>query len=342
MKTIPSEALGAWLEGLTRFATVIAPCDVNGILLYRSITDSSQIIWDSSRPLLSIKEVFFPSTERLLTIARTDQQIELTETLPEGQQVVFGVRPCDARGVEHLDAVFIADEPSDPCYLQRRENTTLVGMACREMGPTCFCTSVGGAPDDAQGMDVMLYPGSEGYFVQVVTEKGHELLTANPLGNDPDYLQAQDGPLAAYGYRAVDYVPVPDRHVWQAEFENAYWEQVAERCLSCRICAYVCPTCRCFDLRDEALPSGNGQKRYERIRCWDSCAGEIYRRVAGGHNPRSAKAQRLRNRFLCKFDYFPKQYSLETSACTGCGRCIGACPVNVDITEVMGHFAEVA
>jgi ferredoxin len=90
-------------------------------------------------------------------------------------------------------------------------------------------------------------------------------------------------------------------------------------------------------VRDEAL-SAPGE--FERIRCWDSCAGENYRRIAGGHKPRAEKGERLRNRFLCKFHYYPEQYGMgEAFACTGCGRCIEACPVNVDITEVMGQMA---
>ncbi len=114
---------------------------------------------------------------------------------------------------------------------------------------------------------------------------------------------------------------------------------MSERCLSCRICAYVCPTCRCFDVRDESVPSDNGHDTYERIRCWDSCAGEAYRRIAGGHNPRAAKGDRLRNRFFCKFYYYPEQYG--PTACTGCGRCVDSCPVNIDITEILSHLVEV-
>jgi len=52
--------------------------------------------------------------------------------------------------------------------------------------------------------------------------------------------------------------------------------------------------------------------------------------------PRAEKGERLRNRFMCKFYYYPEQYeSAQAAACTGCGRCVDACPVNVDITEVM-------
>ena len=48
------------------------------------------------------------------------------------------------------------------------------------------------------------------------------------------------------------------------------------------------------------------------------------------------KAERLRNRFFCKFYYYAGQTGLgNTSACTGCGRCIDVCPAGVDITEVL-------
>ncbi len=68
------------------------------MLLYRPVERSTEIAWGSTRPVMSIKEVFFPPTERLLTIEKVGQQVSLTETLPEGKAVIFGVRPCDAQG----------------------------------------------------------------------------------------------------------------------------------------------------------------------------------------------------------------------------------------------------
>jgi Fe-S oxidoreductase len=86
-----------------------------------------------------------------------------------------------------------------------------------------------------------------------------------------------------------------------------------------------------------------GPGEFERIRCWDSCAGENYRRVAGGHRPRADKGERLRNRFYCKFFYFPGQIGRSDAyACTGCGRCIEVCPVGVDITEVLQDLERLA
>mgnify|MGYP001094651730 CR=1 FL=1 len=53
--------------------------------------------------------------------------------------------------------------------------------------------------------------------------------------------------------------------------------------------------------------------------------------------PFEINGMRLRNRFYCKFYYYPQQYG--PIACTGCGRCVESCPVNVDITEVLDFMA---
>jgi sulfhydrogenase subunit beta (sulfur reductase) len=328
MDVITPGALASWLDRLAAESTLIAPRHVEGVLLYRPVASSADIARDFTRPVLSIKEFFFPATERLLTIEKTGQTITLHQTLPEGKQVIFGVRPCDARGMKVMDALFIETPPVDTYYASRRENTTLIGLACKEMGESCFCTSIGGTPDDHRDMDIMLTEIEGGYAVQTVTPKGKALLEGVPLQERPGHLPKQV---------ITASFPFPETAYWPPRFNDAYWEQMSERCLSCRICAYVCPTCRCFDIRDEPLAGGKDQ--YERIRCWDSCAGEAYRRIAGGHNPRAAKGQRLRNRFFCKFYYYPQQYG--PLACTGCGRCVDACPVNIDITEVMSHLVEV-
>jgi sulfhydrogenase subunit beta (sulfur reductase) len=330
MNFISRKNLTAWLDNQAKAVNLVAPRMVDKILLYRKVGHSDEVTWGAALPVQSIKDVFFPPTERLLTIRKNANGIQLAENLSQNETIVFGVRPCDARGMVTLDALFLETEPVDSYYAHRRENTTLVGLACQEMGDTCFCTSIGGGPQDTTGMDLMLTEVDGGYLVDVVTDKGAGLLES--LQVDEKSMEKPAPPIG-------EVIPVPEGDAWPSSFESAFWSNLSERCLSCRICAYVCPTCRCFDVRDEALPASNGGRDYERIRCWDSCAGEVYRRIAGGHNPREAKAERLRNRFLCKFYYFAEQYG--PTACTGCGRCIQSCPVNIDITEVLRHVVEV-
>jgi sulfhydrogenase subunit beta (sulfur reductase) len=334
MKFITHAELTNWLDEIAMGSTLIAPRRTSGITRYQRVSDSSQIDWAFTRPELPVKEVFFPSTDRLLLIEKSGDQVNLFETLPESEQseqVVFGVRSCDVLGVLAMDALFIESDPRDPYYTRRREMTTMIGMVCSEMDSSCFCTSMGGAPDDSFGMDLMLREVDGGYALQVITEKGERLLQGLQLSEFKGELPSP---------RLNEHLPIPEKSVWITHFNDSFWMNMSERCLSCRACAYVCPTCRCFDVRDEVLPSGNGHVLYERIRCWDSCASPVYRRVAGGHNPRDLKGERLRNRFYCKFHYYPEQYG--PSACTGCGRCIDVCPVNIDISEVLGYLAEVS
>ncbi len=329
---ISREHLALWLDQIAEQMLLIAPRDVDGFILYRKANGAVDIVWEYTRPVMPIKDALFPPTERLFSIDKCHQEVRLIETEPPPEQVLFGVRPCDAHGLQALDALFLTTDPVDTYYARRREKSTLIGLACNEMGPSCFCTSMGSAPDDPRYVDILLEEVRGGYLVEIVTTKGATLLNRVPMITQPftgvrNKKDWSSNPI--YDYPPLD--------TWQTGFDDPFWKATSERCLSCRACAYVCPTCRCFDVRDEPLPGEGETKHYERIRCWDSCTGEAYRRIAGGHNPRPEKEQRLRNRFYCKFYYFPMQYG--PAACTGCGRCIDICPAGVDITEVLQYMA---
>jgi ferredoxin len=54
---------------------------------------------------------------------------------------------------------------------------------------------------------------------------------------------------------------------------------------------------------------------------------------ASGHNPRGTKLDRVRQRFMHKLKYFVDKYE-NGIMCTGCGRCVQLCPVNIDIRRI--------
>ena len=329
MKFISRNDFEAWLRGLSDGRTLYAPVEDEGVLLYQAIKDLDEIVWDFSRPVKSIKELFFPQTERLMVIKQNGGNVTIEEELPDEKSIVFGVRPCDARGMLALDSMFIDTEPIDNYFSARRENSILIGLTCDEMLDTCFCTSMGGAPDDPTGMDLMLTEVDAGYLVEVISDAGEDIVKS---------LELEKTSIEKPEVVTKEAISIPTDENLEKAFKSKVWAQHSERCLDCRICAYVCPTCRCFDIRDESIDSSNGFTVSERIRCWDSCGGEAYRQIAGGHNPREKDADRLRNRVLCKLQYFSEQYGPR--ACTGCGRCIQACPVNIDITEIMNALVE--
>jgi formate hydrogenlyase subunit 6/NADH:ubiquinone oxidoreductase subunit I len=118
------------------------------------------------------------------------------------------------------------------------------------------------------------------------------------------------------------------------EFYNnvQFWQEASSTCVECGACNFVCPTCHCFLLSDDNSNAGNS-----RSRIWDSCLYRTFARVAGGANPRRHLYERLRNRFDKKFDFFPQV--IKCFACTGCGRCVEACPGKIDVREVLKAIA---
>ena len=78
------------------------------------------------------------------------QGVELEErdldALPE--TVVFGIRPCDAAAFGALDAPLHLGLPGPVSSTPAWPRTTVVGVTCTRADEYCFCTSVGGGPDD--------------------------------------------------------------------------------------------------------------------------------------------------------------------------------------------------
>ena len=324
MKATTQKKINEWLADLIQKSVVVAPVETQGKLVYRQIEESSQVVWDFERTDMPPKTWVFPMTEPILFIEQGAKTTLKNPPAPKNV-IVFGVRPCDARSLLALDALFLNKEPTDPQYARHRESVTLIGLACPKMWESCFCTVVGGAPNSTDGLDILLTKVDDEYAVQTLTEKGKKLTIKLPLEEKDTPIQE---PVLTEGL-----LTLRKSSEWMELFNNIFWEQLSHSCLSCRACSFVCPTCRCFDVRDEMTALRPGVKEFERLRAWDSCTAAGYRRIAGGLNPRDTQHKRLRNRFYCKFMYYPDDFG--PLGCVGCGRCIDACPAGIDILEVI-------
>jgi hypothetical protein len=89
------------------------------------------------------KDLLFPQVENLLRFRQQGKKLDLEAApLPTDPVIAFGVRGCDIAGFAILDKVFL-QEPADACYRARRENLTILGLACSEPEETCFCRTFG-------------------------------------------------------------------------------------------------------------------------------------------------------------------------------------------------------
>jgi len=324
MKFITRNILDNWLINLVSKTDVVAPVNSKGKLVYQKISAVDQVAWGFERTDIPPKNWYFPMTESILFI---EQGKETKITAPPEPQntVLFGVRPCDARSVVAFDALFLDKPPVDQQYARHRKALTMIGLSCPQMWDTCFCTVTGGGPNSHEGLDILLTEVENGYVVEILTEKGEEVFSDVPF---EEYAHSLEQPITHSGMPRLR-----KSEEWTTLFNDLFWKQLSNSCLSCRACSFVCPTCRCYDVRDELVTIKPGLKTFERLRAWDTCTVSGYRRIAGGHNPRETKEKRLRNRFYCKFEYYPENFG--PLGCVGCGRCIDACPVGIDILEVI-------
>ncbi|GKT06916.1 4Fe-4S dicluster domain-containing protein [Desulforhabdus sp. TSK] len=285
---------------------------------------------------LSPKELFHPQSERMFTYSldKSDSEAEILKEAPKdfSSRVILGIRPCDAKAFQLDDRNFDVDRFRDPWWVKRRESTTLVGLACNQPCASCFCTTVGTGPFDTGGLDVLLTDVGNGYVARSTSSKGDDLLQGMEGGEKVSSEAAQkvmDLKIKAEKQLGVQFdVSTLSEQQMLELFNASFWDDIQFSCINCGICTFLCPTCWCFDIQDEV----HGNKG-DRIRNWDSCMFPLFTLHGSGHNPRSQKLQRVRQRFMHKLKYYVDKYK-DGVACVGCGRCVRFCPVNIDIRQV--------
>lgn len=269
--------------------------------------------------------------------------VDFLDALPPapGKAAVVGAKACDLRGLAILDKVFLEGEYIDPHYERRRRGTLVVSADCTSAGETCFCSALHGRPFPERGFDLNLSQTSGGFVAEAGSDRGKAVLGHFTLrGATPEEIEEREErrrKVTEEVRAKVRSSGMPDLDELEGVVEKGYqaplWNEEALRCVECGACNAICPTCHCFLLADRTNAG-----HLARLRLWDSCLIKDFARVAGGANPRPRLAMRLRNRFEKKFDFFPKTSGLY--ACTGCGRCISACPGRIDIRKILRGLTE--
>lgn len=343
VKFLKNESLNAWLEELGASYKVMAPIQEGGSVLFRPLKKESTLRLDR-QATMSPKGILFPACEELLSFKRLKdpddpqkESLEVSETSDAEPTVIFGCRPCDARGFDVFDNAFTKCAVKDTYYMARREQAVVITLACTKPESTCFCNWTGGGPGHTGGSDIMLTQVTGGYIAESHSDKGEKLLESSLFTDANDEQKSEAGKLVDDACKVLGDAPelncVPEQ--LYSLFDNMdFWEKQSAKCLSCGTCTYLCPTCHCFNITDEE--HGNEGSR---IRTWDNCMSHMFTNEASGHNPRPTKAHRLKNRVGHKFCYFPNLHEGHI-ACVGCGRCIKSCPVALDIRQVVTSAKE--
>lgn len=301
--------------------------------VFEPLKSGSEFASDYISSLLPPKKYLVPQKETLLRFTMDGKADPVVEAQ---DQILFGVRPCDLHAIQILDRIFEEDHP-DVYYLERRAHTWIVGFDC--MAPCddeCFCIDVGTLEAES-GFDLLFTDLGNEYAITIGSDKGMALLEGFETKETGEYdwarlKAARHDRLQAFPRKfktGVYNLPLLFRSV----YDSSVWEENGKRCLGCGSCTIVCPTCYCFDVQDDVeLDLMHG----ERVRVWDSCQLEDFAKVAGGHNFREEKADRVRHRLNRKFLYLMNKY--EEPVCVGCGRCSRACLAKIKPVDIVNDL----
>ena len=326
MKTLKKESLNDLFEQLDKMYALLVPVSYNGLTQfapYSQVREKVSKLYMDGNVTVSPKTAYFPQTEAMYKFRSLGKKLAIEEMPDLGKkQVLFGVRHCDTKGIQCLDQVFYGKEFVDPQYKDKRDNTIVFSLACNKPRPSCFCESMGvdRAHAEESVADIQVYDFGDYYGFEVISDKGKECLNALTGLSDADSKVPDMEP------QKIQFDPTGLPEKLKGMFDDPIWDEYMFKCLNCGTCSYICPTCHCFDINNK-IRGEVGLK----LRTWDSCMFTEYTQMAGGHNPRPQKKQRVRNRFLHKLEYFNEKYGMFL--CVGCGRCVEKCPVNLDITK---------
>jgi sulfhydrogenase subunit beta (sulfur reductase) len=283
----------------------------------------------------SWKKFLFPPFTKLFSVRKEGKSISVdtpTDTSPE-KLAFIGVRSCELSAILIQDQVFSSTQFSNTEYRSRRNNIFIVAVNCTKSGKTCFCSSMKTGPRARFGYDLLLtevIDRNQHFFVmEVGSEHGSKIATAL------NFKEATDSEIqlsidlvektAEKMGRSLDTRGLAE--ALSANLEDAYWDDVAKRCLTCANCTLVCPTCFCWTVEDVTSLDGKTAERWKK---WDSCFTMSFAKVAGG-NFRPSPKSRYRQWLTHKLFSWVEQFG--TYGCVGCGRCITWCPVGIDITK---------
>ena len=292
---------------------------------FAPLETASELRLDYDVTLLPPKKYFFPQRETLFTYDLSNGFSAKGFTSEAKPTIIIGVHPYDIVALLHMDEIF-AETKSDPYYFEKRNTSIIIGVNIQKMSKWCFAPYMGSATID-YGYDLMLTDLGNRYAINIGSPKGEELLAkyaknvTNALARDSQLVGQKKMEITNMAQQRFDFPPelIPEL-LKKAYEESAFWEKHSEKCLACGSCVLVCPTCYCFDVKDNPDLSLD---RGERIRIWDGCLLEDFAKVASGENFRSTRPTRYRHRYFKKGKYLFDRFGFIS--CVGCGRCSSNC-----------------
>lgn len=309
--------------------------------VFGPLEDAHELCLDYDVTILPPKKYFLPQYETLMDFTLKDTgALDFKKPDPREPRIIIGVHPYDIIALEQTDQLYL-DSQKDDFYKKRRENTIIIGVDIQRVHERSFARSMNTHVTNS-GFDLLLTNLGEKYAVTIGTEKGKNLLenyaeTQPASIADVKKIEETRKNISSQFTRKLKIDKKDWPSVLAANYDHPIWEKRAEKCMECSSCTMVCPTCFCYDIKDEVSLN---LKKGSRIRTWDGCLLRDFTLIGSGEIFRKDISERYRHRFYRKGSYLPERYGFV--ACVGCGRCSIACLPNIadpcDVINDLSHF----
>lgn len=292
-------------------------------VVYAKVEDASKVKLITEPPLHSFKRFLVPPEETLFEYKKE----KMAEVKKADKQVIFGINPIDLKAVVLLNQIF----ERDPWYQAKMRQTLIIGQSLIPADVEQNIFQIKYEEDILEHLqfDIFLEVQGKNYFVYTGSEEGQKVLEDFGYKNYEHIAYA--GPIKEEG---LDPMMVKYRDALRKNYKKEIWEEdLGARCIECGKCTLICPTCFCFDIKDQPDLVGNGGVRK---RTWAACFYNDFSEVAGGHKFLRTTAERIHFWYYHKFVRIPDQFQIM--GCIGCGRCAKVCPVNINIFKVLAEL----
>ncbi len=271
---------------------------------------------DTRKSVLPAKQYFFPPKEDIFNFDRKKEKLKTIDKSTPLLLIIGHLSELEA--MNQLDEIM--EKPRrDFFYWQKRGKSVLVGIIDKTI-------------EIPRGGDLVLEKiNQQEYRTWVLTGKGRKLIKGKffKKSKQPKILNYPSQP-NHFKKMLLDPELLAEAVKWSWESNHKIWTQLADKCLGCGICTYVCPLCHCFSIEDRVSLDN---KNCLRCRHWTACTLPEFSQVAGGHNFHKTIKERYYNWYYHKFVRAYQEFG--KSQCVGCGQCAENCPAGIKTNEVI-------
>jgi len=235
---------------------------------------------------------------------------------------LIGLHNCDLHALSRFIFEF-----KDTDLMPEQKDIFIIGSSCQPE-KSCFCTLM----ETSKPINYDLYVQKQGnnYEIFCGSSKGEKIFKKFKFKSVKDIKIETIEP---QGDKEIDLVKLK-RAVGNKKENLDFWQGLANNCFGCGACTAVCPLCFCT--RQDFNNDTNGN--CHQCLSWDSCFAKRFSEIQNHHDLRPVNTDRLYNWYHHKF--VRSFHHSDHPLCTGCGRCIAACPAHLNIRNIINSLLE--